>query len=327
MLISPSYFPHKKLSPRSLDAETQLRNTRQLEQVERDTKKDEKNGVKTQHIVYKTLADNDNAEAQYRIAEILLEEGNSPEAFAYMKLAARQMHRTAQCRLGEMYAHGIGVEKDETEAIKWFIKAEDASPDHSCARALIYLGAMLSLGRGTVPDTRAGSAHLLQAERSYLSQNQGGEISFGKDVGPDAFYLKPAKVLPTALYLLSENYFFRNKEEEGVRYQKQAADAGHPLSRLAVQKKLTHITEIDLNLLKSDASDGCSDTSFFLGQLYSGAGNLIERNSVAAKYYFNLAAKAGHSEAKAKLNQSASIELNDFSSLAFAKSIPKAGLI
>lgn len=323
-MISPSYFPQKKLSPRSMNIETQLQNTRQLEQAERAAKeegKEEKNDIKIQHTVYKTLADDEkNAEAQYRFAELLLEEENPAEAFVYMKLAARQKHRMAQCRLGEMYTHGIGVTKDETAAIEWFRTAEDASPDHSCARALINLGVMSGLGRGTERDIKASSAFLLQAERSYLSKSAGAELSFGRDVGPDAFYLKPANVLPTALYLISKNYFARNKEEEGLRYQQQAADAGHPLSKLAVEKDLKHIDAIDLKLLKADASEGCSDTSFLLGRLYSGEGGLIEKNTQEASYYFNLAAKAGHLEAKAKLSQSVSTELNDFSSLNINKS-------
>jgi TPR repeat protein len=320
MLVSPSYFPQKK-SPRSVNIELQLQRARMLEQAERDNKKEERkdeNGeVKKQRTaidIYKELADNEkSAESQYRFAEISIAQGNEETAFDYMKLAAEQKHRMAQCRLGEMYAHGIGVPKYEPSAIEWFQKAEEHSSDHSCPRALTNLGVMRYMGRGTVRDTMAGGADLLQAERSYLAQNQDGDNCFGQDVGENAFYLKPAKVLPTALYLLSKKYLAKNMEDKSSAYLKQAADAGHLLSKFVSNENFKKIDENDLQLLKQDAHDGCPDTAFFLGQLYCGVNNYLKQDISQAIHFFKLSADAGHTDAQSKLQH---LELiNDVSKL------------
>ena len=40
-------------------------------------------------------------------------------------MAAEQGHDVAQAELGRLYAEGVGIEKDETEAVKWYRMAAE----------------------------------------------------------------------------------------------------------------------------------------------------------------------------------------------------------
>jgi TPR repeat protein len=49
---------------------------------------------------------------------------NEAEAVIWFRLAAEQGMTGSQMTLGMIYEQGLGVEKDETEAKKWYQKAE-----------------------------------------------------------------------------------------------------------------------------------------------------------------------------------------------------------
>ena len=57
------------------------------------------------------------------------------EAFRLYMKAAEQNYPMASHRLGDMYASGEGVEKDEAEALKWYEKA--AEEDYSTSQRLL----------------------------------------------------------------------------------------------------------------------------------------------------------------------------------------------
>lgn len=244
MLLSP--FPPaprspRKLSPRTINIEKELKAGRELEDCHKniDQTKDITLVGKfhTPLEIYKPLADNEkNAEMQYRTAEILITSGKLTEGLYYMKLAAAQKHTMAQCRLGEMYAYGYGVRKDVSTAITWFDLAESDLSDHSCPRALMHLGVIYCEGLDTPTDWKKGSAYLLQAERSYKARAEHFSTdcsliqetsSFGIDVGEDSYYLKPAEILPKALFQLSKKYAAMNQLETAEHYFQRAIEAGY----------------------------------------------------------------------------------------------------
>jgi TPR repeat protein len=75
----------------------------------------------------KPLAENSNADAQYRVA-IMYQNGlgviPQPEAaYQWMRRAAEQGHALAQHGLGFMYMEGDCVQNNGTEAVKWFTLA------------------------------------------------------------------------------------------------------------------------------------------------------------------------------------------------------------
>ena len=84
--------------------------------------------------IWKPLADNGNAEAQFNLA-ILYERGlgvrrDMSEAFELCHLAAAQGLPQAEVELGRMYARGWGTAQRFGEALQWFEKAADqGDPD------------------------------------------------------------------------------------------------------------------------------------------------------------------------------------------------------
>ena len=65
-----------------------------------------------------------------------------------VRQAAEQGDATAQFNLGNMYANGEGVPKDDAEAVKWFRLAAD----QGYAAAQLNLGAAYTNGQGVLKD-------------------------------------------------------------------------------------------------------------------------------------------------------------------------------
>lgn len=101
--------------------------------------------------LYKALADQGNAEAQYRMARMNLQ----PDRFKgyaavipWYRKAAEQGHAEAQFQLGWHYQEALGVDLDETLAADWIRKAADQGH----AEAQSFLGMFYALGRGVKRD-------------------------------------------------------------------------------------------------------------------------------------------------------------------------------
>ncbi len=97
-------------------------------------------------------AEQGNAEAQYslgsRYASGLGVEKDDAEAVRWYRLAAEQGHAVAQYSLGLHYALGQGVEEDYSESARWIRRA--AEQGHAGAQFL--LGSTYENGRGVEPD-------------------------------------------------------------------------------------------------------------------------------------------------------------------------------
>ena len=86
------------------------------------------------------------------------------EAVKWYRKAAEQGYATAQCNLGYCYKYGHGVDKDETEAVKWYRKAAE----QSYARAQCNLGYCYDHGQGVDKDeTEAVKWYRKAAEQGY----------------------------------------------------------------------------------------------------------------------------------------------------------------
>jgi len=92
-----------------------------------------------------TAALHGHCKAQDELDEISsFELGSSPEAVEWYKKAAEQGNAVAQYRLAEIYSRGDGVAKDENEAFKWYKKAAE----HGYPEAQSLLGGFYQYGLG-----------------------------------------------------------------------------------------------------------------------------------------------------------------------------------
>ena len=98
------------------------------------------------------LAENDTAEAQYRLA-IMYQNGlglvrNEQLAYKWMQRAAAQEYGLALHGLGFMYMGGDCVEQDDAQAVHWF----EAGVTQGLEGAMVALAQMLEQGRGIERD-------------------------------------------------------------------------------------------------------------------------------------------------------------------------------
>ena len=100
----------------------------------------------------KAKADQGDAQAQYNLGVMYMigigVVKDEVEAVEWFRKAADQGDALAQYNLGLMYDNGNGVVKDEVEAVKWYRKAADQGD----ADAQFNLGKMYAAGRGVVKD-------------------------------------------------------------------------------------------------------------------------------------------------------------------------------
>lgn len=86
--------------------------------------------------------------ADWNSAEAARESGDYEAAFIEYSALAEQGHTIAQYRLGMMFANGISVPEDETEAVKWY----RLSAEQGYAPAQNSLGYMYNRGYGVIED-------------------------------------------------------------------------------------------------------------------------------------------------------------------------------
>jgi TPR repeat protein len=102
--------------------------------------------------VWRALADQDVAIAQYRLGDMYAEgkgvEQNDAKAMQWFQRAADHGIADAQYNLGASYAAGLGVARNDAEAAKWFRRAAD----QGMAFAQLNLGLMYAAGRGVPQD-------------------------------------------------------------------------------------------------------------------------------------------------------------------------------
>jgi len=112
----------------------------------------DKQDFKAAYRIFKQLADQGNAEAQYNLA-ILYRQGkgvasNNKQAFKWFLAAAQQGLVDAQFYVGYLFDMGQGTDKDGAMAVQWYKKA--AQLGHPLAQA--NLGAAYAAGEGVKQD-------------------------------------------------------------------------------------------------------------------------------------------------------------------------------
>jgi TPR repeat protein len=156
--------------------------------------------------------------------------------FEQVKVKAEMGDAEAQRNLGEFYFRGVGIAKDNTEAVKWYRKAADQNDD----RAQVSLGICYDIGIGVVED----KAEAVKWYRKAAEQNNGGGQYFlgscyahGDSVAKDEaeavkWYRKAAEQNHTeAQYLLGGSYLkgagVAKDEVKAVMWFRKAAEQNH----------------------------------------------------------------------------------------------------
>lgn len=85
-------------------------------------------------------------------------------AYKLLYPLAEQGNAAAQDCIGEMYCEGLGVEKDEVQAVSWYQK----SADQGYAKAQNALGAMYINGLGVEQDRQKGLDYITKAAQQGL---------------------------------------------------------------------------------------------------------------------------------------------------------------
>ena len=93
---------------------------------------------------------------------------NYPLAWHYLLPLAEKGEPEAQRHIGIMYRHGLGVAKNDAEAIKWYRKA--AEQGH--VKAQNSLGIMYQFGLGVERDPAEGAKWLLAAAKQGHAKSQ-----------------------------------------------------------------------------------------------------------------------------------------------------------
>jgi hypothetical protein len=98
--------------------------------------------------IFRLLAEKGDAEGQYDLGLMYLDglgvPKNDAEAVNWFRKAANQGYTAAQANLGAMYQSGLGIPTNDVEAVNWFRKAADGG----YAAAQYNLGTMYRDGRG-----------------------------------------------------------------------------------------------------------------------------------------------------------------------------------
>lgn len=127
---------------------------------------------------FKSLAQFGNVTAQYNLgfmyAKGLGLAKNYSEAFFWFFRAAKNGDPESQYHLAGMYENGLGVKQDYCQAIKWYRKAAE----HGEANAQFTLGGMYGIGLGAAQSYKQAYAWFnVAALQGKASAEQGREVA------------------------------------------------------------------------------------------------------------------------------------------------------
>lgn len=129
---------------------------------------------KERFYLYMKAAELGNAEAQCRIGDCYRVghgvDKDYNKALIWYKKSADQGYAEAQCKIGDCYFSGSGVDKDYNKAFIWYKK----SADKGYAKAMFMVGYAYSYGQGVQEDDKMAERYLLSAaykgySRAYFS--------------------------------------------------------------------------------------------------------------------------------------------------------------
>jgi len=195
------------------------------------------------------------------------------KAFLETKVKADQGDAAAQYYLGNMYANGQGVAKDDSEAVKWYRKAAD----QGLAEAQYNLGVAYGNGQGVVRDAaeavkwyrKAAEQGLHEAQRSLGFYFEFGGGGIEKDSAEAAKWYRKAAEQGNS----EAQFNLANLYRTGDGVVKDAVEAAKWMRKAAEQ--------------------GDAFAQFTLGSMYS-QGEGVSKDDGEAVKWFRLAAEQGN---------------------------------
>lgn len=232
-----------------------------------------------------TSAQSGNPLAQAIYGRCLFEgvnvEKDYSEAVKWFRLSADQGYSAGQADLGRCYILGKGVAKDEQEAVKWLRLAADQG--HYAGQA--DLGRCYLLGTG-IPKDEEKAVNLLR--RAADQGHSAGQVNLGR------------------CYLLGIG--IPKNEEKAVELFRLAADHGAPFGQAYLGWCYlcgTGITKDEpeaVKWLRLAADQGDVFGQVLIGQCYL-LGTGVTKNEQEAVKWFRLAAEQGSKDAEAELKK------------------------
>ena len=210
-------------------------------------------------------------------------------AVNWWKKAAEQGHVTAQCNLGECYAHGKGVEQSDTEAVKWYQKAAE----QGSSTAQFNLGECYEHGRGIEQnDTEAMKWYQKVAKWDPIAKARYEKLLKKTQKEKEATPIEPAKSEKTFAELMEElrESFGLVKEEATQKGTKEEA------AQKRAEEQARKEAEERARLQEQERARKNAEEWYNTGVRYYNEQNYIE----AVKWY-RKAAEQGHSEAQTNL--------------------------
>jgi TPR repeat protein len=217
---------------------------------------------------YRRAAERGYATAQYNYAVMLKKSLCSPEpdtdanteAAGYFSEAAAQGHARAAYQLGRAYYKGSGVQKNESEALRWFLKSTESGFEEAHHKAaIIYFE-----GRcGVAPDYAEAAQHFRFAAakgHADASARLAAMLWKGFDGVPQSraeatqlFAVAAEKGDAESMHIMGclcldgDSNFVLGSSSDGVEWLMKAARQGHEASqwRLCVLYKDMNDTEND----------------------------------------------------------------------------------
>ena len=209
-------------------------------------------------------------------------EKNDAQAFKWFSRSAGNGNRDAQFSLGKMYEEGCSVEKNDAEAAKWYRLAVR----QGCVAAALPLGRMYRQGRGVpVSDEEAVRCFRMAADQ--------GDSEALLDLG----------------WMYERGRGVSCSEEEAFRLYRQSANSGNRNAQFNVGwmfengRFVRRNDEEAAKWYRLSAEQGNPRAQYSLGVMYE-EGRGVPRNTLEARRLYGLAAAQGNASAKEKLNRS-----------------------
>ena len=165
---------------------------------------------------------------------------NYPAAFAQLKKLAEKEYAPAQSNLASMYAEGVGVAKDEQQAVFWWRKAAKEGD----IKAIYNLALMYSDGKGVARDDRQAAYWFRKAAYygyEFAQYNLGVMYALGTGVPQDgklsAFWYRKAANQGNAIaqynlaVMHAEGAGVPRSDKQAVFWYCRAATRGHPTAK------------------------------------------------------------------------------------------------
>ncbi len=290
---------------------------------------DQENRIYAMNLL-KKAAKSGILEAQYELATIYLAKKDDEEAVKWFKklskkrfldefeipsyvqfaktfVKAREGSASEQCRLGIMYKSGIGIKKDDQEALRWF----SLSAEQNCMTAQYYLGSLFEEGRIVDKDMSQALFYYQEAARlgEIEAQLKVAALSEERQDIEKAliFYLTAATSgcaeaqYHVARLLLDNGNGTQNVEKEAFHWLMLAVNNGY----LPALTKLGELF-LDGRIVKKDIKQGFDclwaaakrsdpQAQFIIGCYYQeGLEGALGINRKAAYEFYRLAAEQGN---------------------------------